>query len=173
MMKVEIRQGNIDDAKLIQEFAVKTFRESFEKFNSMENMTLYIDKCLTLDQIKEDIKTPGTNFFLAITDNQLVGYIKTNEGPGPKELSKVKTLEIERIYVDKKYHGEGIGKSLFDKCIQLAKIKRIKTVWLGVWEHNHKAIAFYKKGGFKKFGDHIFMLGRDPQTDWLMKKSLT
>jgi ribosomal protein S18 acetylase RimI-like enzyme len=81
-------------------------------------------------------------------------------------------LEIERIYVDSKFHGEGIGKSLLDKCIQLARLKNIKTVWLGVWEHNPNAIAFYKKYGFKKFDDHIFLLGRDPQTDWLMSKSV-
>jgi len=172
-MKIDIRQGNIDDAESLREFAIRTFKESFEKFNTAENMTLYIDKSLTLDQIREDLKAAGTNFFLAISDNQIVGYTKTNEGPGPKELNKIKTLEIERIYVDRRYHGEGIGKSLFDKCVQLAKLKKIKTVWLGVWEHNPNAVAFYKKCGFKKFGDHIFMLGRDAQTDWLMKKSLT
>jgi ribosomal protein S18 acetylase RimI-like enzyme len=172
MMKVEIRQGNIDDATLIQEFGIRTFKETFEKFNSKENMALYIDKCFTPEQIINDMKTPGTNFFLAIADNQITGYTKTNEGPGPKELNQKKTLEIERIYVDSKFHGEGIGKSLLDKCIQLARLKNIKTVWLGVWEHNPNAIAFYKKYGFKKFGDHIFLLGRDPQTDWLMSKSV-
>jgi ribosomal protein S18 acetylase RimI-like enzyme len=172
MMKLEIRQGNIDDAALIREFGIRSFKESFEKFNSAENMAQYIEKCFTLEQVKKDVKTLGINFFLAMADNQIVGYTKTNEGPGPKELNKKKTLEIERIYVDKKFHGEGIGKALLDKCIQLARLKKIKTVWLGVWEHNPNAIAFYKKCGFKKFGDHIFMLGRDAQTDWLMKKAI-
>ena len=170
MMKVTIRQGNIDDVAILQEFGIRTFRESFEKANTKENMDIYIEKSFSLEQINHDLKTIGTTFFIALSDNQLVGYTKTNEGLGPKELSNKKTLEIERIYVDKKYQGEGIGKLLLDKCFQLARLKKIKTVWLGVWEHNPKAIAFYKKCGFKKFGDHVFMLGRDAQTDWLMKK---
>jgi ribosomal protein S18 acetylase RimI-like enzyme len=46
------------------------------------------------------------------------------------------------------------------------------NIWLGVWEHNHQAIKFYTTWGFEKFGDHLFLLGDDPQTDWLMKKEL-
>jgi len=57
-------------------------------------------------------------------------------------------------------------------CIEVARQKSARVIWLGVWEKNNKAIAFYTKWGFEKFGEHVFMLGDDPQTDWLMKKVL-
>ena len=41
-------------------------------------------------------------------------------------------------------------------------------VWLGVWERNPKAIAFYRKFGFEVIGEHRFVLGRDPQRDLVM-----
>ena len=81
-------------------------------------------------------------------------------------------IEIERIYVRKEYLGKKVGGLLMKKCLELAQQKGYTLVWLGVWEHNAKAIAFYEKWGFEKFGSHAFLLGNDLQTDWLMKKNL-
>jgi ribosomal protein S18 acetylase RimI-like enzyme len=83
-----------------------------------------------------------------------------------------KAIEISRIYVTKQSKGRGVGKALMDKCIGTATEMNKAQIWLGVWEHNLHAINFYKKAGFEKYGEHIFMLGSDPQTDWLMKKQL-
>jgi ribosomal protein S18 acetylase RimI-like enzyme len=44
------------------------------------------------------------------------------------------------------------------------------VVWLGVWERNPKAIAFYKKFGFREVGAHVFPLGSDPQRDVVMAR---
>ena len=53
-----------------------------------------------------------------------------------------------------------------------AVAKTLDTVWLGVWEHNPKAIEFYKRCGFEVFDKHIFVLGNDPQNDLLMRKQI-
>ena len=45
-------------------------------------------------------------------------------------------------------------------------------MWLGVWEKNLKGIRFYERFGFKKFSEHLFVLGNDIQTDWLMMKKI-
>ena len=58
------------------------------------------------------------------------------------------------------------------RSIEIARQKNAQIIWLGVWENNQKAISFYMKWGFEKFSEHIFMLGNDAQTDWLMKKAL-
>jgi ribosomal protein S18 acetylase RimI-like enzyme len=58
-------------------------------------------------------------------------------------------------------------------CIAIAKQKAKEVVWLGVWEKNQRAIDFYLKFGFEKFGECDFLLGDDVQRDWLMKKHLT
>ena len=82
-------------------------------------------------------------------------------------------IEIERIYSVKEMLGKGVGKILMEKCLAIANEKNKKTVWLGVWESNKRAIEFYTRWGFEKFSDHIFPVGNDPQRDWLMKKLLT
>ena len=53
---------------------------------------------------------------------------------------------------------------------QQAKQNKKKYVWLGVWEKNVNAIAFYEKMGFKQAGQHLFQIGNELQSDLIMKK---
>ena len=61
---------------------------------------------------------------------------------------------------------------MYNKALQIAQEKNVGYLWLGVWEENHRALAFYKKNGFVEFDKHIFKLGNDPQTDIMMKLTL-
>ena len=59
-----------------------------------------------------------------------------------------------------------------DACVDVARQKQMDWIWLGVWEHNHRAIAFYEKMGFRIFERHLFLLGRDVQYDWSMRRKI-
>lgn len=67
---------------------------------------------------------------------------------------------------------QGFGNVLMNAAFKEAKRLQKKEVWLGVWEHNTNALAFYRKKGFKKFSEHVFVIGKDTQIDWLMKFEL-
>jgi GNAT superfamily N-acetyltransferase len=56
--------------------------------------------------------------------------------------------------------------------IEVAKENSVKFIWLGVWEHNPRAIRFYEKNQFVVFDKHIFMLGDDAQTDLMMRREI-
>jgi ribosomal protein S18 acetylase RimI-like enzyme len=103
--------------------------------------------------------------------NEIIGYAKMRVNL--VENPDMKSLEIERIYISKDYHGQKYGAMLMQKCIDVAIENNYESIWLGVWEHNPKAINFYQKWGFEIFGEHIFQLGDDAQTDFLMKKTFT
>ena len=172
-MNVIIRKAGLDDATLIQKFGIKTFRDSFKALNTPENMKLYLEKSFSLEKIHEELSDPDTEFLLAFTDQHIAGYAKVISNKNNNSLKEKPGLELERIYVAQQYIGHQVGKVLLEKCFQVAKEKKTKVVWLGVWEHNPRAIAFYRKWGFEKFGEHVFMLGNDEQKDWLMKKTLS
>ncbi len=171
-MHVVIRQADGNDLELIQHFGTKTFRDSFEKFNTPENMKLYLEKSFSTEQIRNELSEPGTEFHLAFIGQQIVGYTKMRLNKKIEGLEVDAALEIERIYVDREFHGKQVGKLLLDKCIQIARSNGMKAVCMGVWEHNPRAAAFYRKWGFEKFSTHVFMLGDDAQNDWLMAKKL-
>ena len=102
-------------------------------------------------------------------EDQTIGYLKVNFQQVQTELKDANSLEIERIYVLKEFHGQKVGQLLYQKAIQIAKSNMLKYVWLGVWDQNPRAINFYKKNGFIELDKHVFKLGNDEQTDLLMR----
>jgi ribosomal protein S18 acetylase RimI-like enzyme len=98
--------------------------------------------------------------------------LKLNFAEAQTELKNNTSLEIERIYVLKEFHGQNMGQLLYNKALEIATKLSIKEIWLGVWEKNKRAISFYKKNGFIEFDTHIFKLGNDDQIDIMMKLTL-
>lgn len=169
---ISVRTCNHHDVETLLSLGIKTFRDTFDEYNTSENMLLYINKTFTKKNIELEMQEPGTVFFLASDGRKAAGYAKLRTGRQPKGLEDPAALEIERLYAHRHYIGKRVGNILMQTCQAYAKKKGFKTIWLGVWEHNARAIAFYEKNGFQKFGEHTFVLGRDAQTDWLMKKHL-
>jgi len=153
----------------LQSISRQTFSETFSDFNSAADMDKYLEESFHIDRLKNELENPESLFFFAIYDGKKAGYLKLNSGASQTELQDNNALEIERIYVLKEYLGKKIGQALYDKAFAIAKEKAVKYLWLGVWEENHRALAFYRKNGFTAFGQHIFTLGKDEQTDLMMR----
>ncbi|MEI7830966.1 MAG: GNAT family N-acetyltransferase [Prolixibacteraceae bacterium] len=102
----------------------------------------------------------------------IIGYLNLNFDQAQTALINTKALEIERIYVLKEFQGKKVGQILFDTTLQTANRLKSEYIWLGVWEKNFRALTFYEKICFTEFGQHIFILGDDVQTDIMMKLNL-
>ena len=153
----------------LQSISVRTFSETFATHNSEENMELFLNEKMSVKQLTDELLNEVSEFYFAFTEDQLAGYLKINFGNVDKKISSKYSLEIERIYVLKKFQSRKIGYELYQKAVSRAKELSAEYTWLGVWEKNTKAISFYKKLGFKEFGAQKFKLGNDIQNDVLMK----
>jgi len=167
-----IKIADKTEAELIAELSRQTFYDSFEMYNTKENMDKFMNGQFTKEALMAEVGAAGNIFLLAYLTGEALGYARMRKTDNPPELGNVSAIEIARIYAVQKAIGKGVGKLLIERCIEIAKEKNEELIWLGVWEHNPRAIAFYIKWGFEKFGKHLFMLGDDPQTDLLMKKEL-
>lgn len=168
-----IQKVTLNNIKQLQEIGRKTFYETFAGSNTEDDMQKYLDDSFSELKLTAELTDPNSEFYFAILDDKVIGYLKVNFGQSQTELKDDKALEIERIYVLKEFHGKKVGQILYDKAIEIAKNKNADYVWLGVWEENPRAINFYKKNGFVDFDKHIFKLGNDEQTDIMMKLKLT
>ncbi len=172
MNEMELYQVQKADLLSLQEISRQTFFDTFGAVNSDEDMNQYLEVNLSLDQLTEELNNPSTSFFFAKSNNEILAYLKLNEAEAQTEKREVPSIEIERIYVRKEYQNRGVGQFLLDFSFQLTKDKKMKLIWLGVWEHNVSAIRFYERNQFQLFGKHSFILGSDEQTDLLMELHL-
>ena len=169
MSKIEIKKATISDLEIIQEISKQTFTETFAAMNTPENMVHYVRENFNPEQMTLEINNLESAFYLAVLENETIGYLKINFGNSQTEKQKENTLEIHRIYVLQAFHGKKVGQLLLDEAIKIAKQTGVDWVWLGVWEENHRALQFYSKNGFVEFDQHVFTLGNDIQTDLLMQ----
>ena len=169
---MQIRKLDITDLENLQKISITTFRETFEEVNSEKDMQKYLDENLSLERLKNEFENQNSEFYFAENNGEILGYLKLNFKDAQTEKVEENYFEIERIYVLKAFLGQKIGQILFDKAIEIGREKNLEYVWLGVWEENHRAIRFYEKNGFEIFGKHDFVLGKDVQTDLLMKMKI-
>jgi ribosomal protein S18 acetylase RimI-like enzyme len=169
---MQIIPVTFNDAAILLELSRKTFYDAFAHLNNAADIDAYAVKAFTLQKFRQELSNPYSYFYFGIVDDNIAGYIKINLNIAQTELQDPNALEVERIYILQQYQGQQLGKQLLSFAINTAVNKTLKYVWLGVWEHNYKAISFYESQGFVMFGSHPFVLGNDKQTDLLMKKEL-
>ena len=172
MNDISIKEATTADAGLIADLSRQTFYDSFAADNTPENMDQFMNEQFTREKLMEEVGTAGNIFLLAYVGDEVLGYVRLRETTNPLLIVNGPAIEIARIYAVQHGIGKGIGSALMKRCIEIARQKNARVIWLGVWENNQKAISFYTKWGFEKFSEHVFMLGNDAQTDWLMKKIL-
>lgn len=169
---MEVRKVDLKDIDKLKDIGKQTFVETFSSENSEENMIQYLENGFSTKKLKTELNDKNAEFYFAELGNKVIGYLKVNFGQSQTEIKDNNSLEIERIYVLKEFHGKKVGQILYQKAIELAKKQNMDYVWLGVWEQNPRAIQFYKKNGFEEFDKHIFKLGNDEQIDIMMKLKL-
>ena len=170
--KLKIRQASIEDAEIIADIGRRTFEETFGPDNTPENMEIYLNENFSLGRIKAELADTASIFLLAYENEDLIGYVMLYDGKKPDCVKGKRPVELVRIYVEKKFIGSGYGSGLMKACLDTAKSNGYGTVWLGVWQRNERAVAFYEKWGFTKAGTQKFVLGTDVQTDYVMVRSL-
>ncbi|USK58219.1 GNAT family N-acetyltransferase [Peribacillus asahii] len=171
-MTINIKKCTIEDLCILQEISYETFNETFKQQNSPENMKVYLERAFNLKQLEKELSNTSSEFFFVYFNDEVAGYLKVNINDAQSEGMSDKSLEIERIYIKNKFQKHGLGKYLLNKAIEIAMKRNKKKVWLGVWEKNENAIAFYKKMGFIRTGSHSFYMGDEEQMDFIMTKTL-
>jgi len=167
-----IRLATAADAALLVELGSRTFSETFAADNSPEDMAEYLAGSFSPEQLAAELADSLATFLIAEIDQIAVGYAMLHAGASSYQSSGEKPIELVRLYVSREWHGREVGAALMQACIDLALKRGHRTLWLGVWEHNGRARAFYSKWQFEEFGEHIFQLGEDPQNDILMARVL-
>lgn len=169
---IVIEKVDFSYSQEIFEIARSTFSETFLMYNTAENLAVYLQENINLKKINSQLRDSKSIFFVAKSGIDIVGYLKLNLSGSQTELNDNFALEIERIYVLKEYQNQKTGQLFVDKAIEIASEMNLQYIFLGVWEHNLKAIKFYKKNNFEVFDTHFFRIGADIQTDFLMKMYL-
>ena len=163
-----IRPAHAGDAAALAALAERTFRATFGPDNTVANLDLHCARTYGEAIQAAEIADPRRVTVVVDVDGALVGYAQLRWGRAPACVVAARPAEIQRVYVDAPWHGRGVAQALMEAMLAHARAGGADRVWLGVWERNARARAFYTKSGFVEAGDHAFVLGDEAQRDLVM-----
>lgn len=168
-----VRRATLEDAPVLAAIAEQTFRESFEDVNEPADLNLHCTTHFGADIQRAEITDANVIALLGLSEQGIpVGYAQVRlQSPSPW-IESAQVTELHRIYVQRDYIGTGIAHPLISAVLDLAQTHGASHTWLGVWENNPRAIAFYRKYGFDVVGEQVFTLGTDPQRDLVMARAM-
>jgi len=169
---VHVRPATVADAATLADLARRTFFDTFAATNDATDMALHLASAYGVDQQTRELTDRDVTTLLVEQDGAAVGYAQLRSEHVPECVTGPDPIELWRFYIDREWHGRGIAKPLMDAVKTEARRRGARTLWLGVWERNDRARAFYAKWGFVQAGTHIFLFGTDPQTDLVMVSAL-
>lgn len=169
---LNVRRASVEDAQLLATLGAQTFAETFAKDNTPEDMAAYVADSFSLERLTEELSDPLSVFFVAEVGGHAAGYAKIHSGEASEGVEGERPIELVRLYVSQEWLGRGVGQALMRRCIDEAREMGFQTIWLGVWERNDRALAFYRKWSFHEVGEHIFQLGSDAQRDVVMQRAV-
>ena len=177
-VEVAVRTATVSDAPLITELATRTFRETFGPDNTADDMTAYLARSFGLNKQRRELADPSVLYLLAMVGGDVAGYAMLQDGRDAVPACVANEdagapVELVRFYVTSQWHGRGVAHSFMKTCIEHARSRGGRRLWLGVWERNVRAIKFYEKASFRDVGSQVFMLGDDRQIDRIMVRSLS
>ncbi|MFZ9235099.1 MAG: GNAT family N-acetyltransferase [Algoriphagus sp.] len=168
----ELRKANFSDLPELLVLARTSFVQAFTEGNKPENVQAYLAEAFTESKLTQEMQEPASTFIVASLDGELVGYTKLNLSAAQADVQDPASVEVARLYTLEKVWGTGLGQQLLDAAIDFGRQEGKTWLWLGVWEHNARAIRFYEKNGLRIFGSHPFPFGDEIQNDWLMRLDL-
>lgn len=169
---IQIKNASVDDAVLISELGRRTFDETFTPTNDPESMREYMDAAFRVEVQTAELADPANHFYVARIGAEATGYAMVRQGSREAGIVAQRPIELVRLYALQEWLGRGIGPALMEHCVAEAVRLGHDVIWLGVWEFNPRAQAFYRKYGFREVGTHVFQLGDEAQTDLLMQRDL-
>ncbi len=168
-----VRHGIPEDAALLSVFGKKTFFETWEHTASKENLEIYMDESYAEEKIRMELSSPAHVYLMLEEEGRLLGFAKLEESAEPpEEIRQFRCLEINKLYLDSHSKGKGFGAVLMDASLELARVRQIECIYLGVWEENIRAVKLYTRYGFTPFGRHRFVMGTQVDWDVWMKREL-
>jgi GNAT superfamily N-acetyltransferase len=169
---VQLRTGRDVDAAALAVLSERTFRETFSADNAAEDVEQYVRETFGPEKQRDELRDPSRRIVIAWSADEAIGFYHLLAGVPEPSVTGPAPIELLRLYVCSRWHGQGVAAALLEHALSSSRAEGFLTMWLGVWERNLRARAFYRKWSFEEVGEHVFMLGRDRQRDLVLARGL-
>jgi ribosomal protein S18 acetylase RimI-like enzyme len=170
---LRVRVATADDATAIAELGAAAFTAAFGPANPPGVVEEYVAEAFAATTVAAQLADPSSVWLVASDGaGTILGMAHLQGGDAPPEVAGHRPIQLSRLYAAAGLTSRGVGSELMGAALARAADAGHDAMWLGVWEHNPRAVAFYRRWGFVEVGTVVFRLGDDDQTDLVMARAL-
>ena len=169
-MTIVYRDASLADLPAIDGLFRRSFADTFAHLYKPEDLAAFFDN-FTPQAWADEMADADYAFRLAEDEGKLVGFCKLGPPSVPVD-SRADRLELRQIYLDRRWHGQGIATELMDWAIAEAKKRGVAELYLTVYVDNVRAQRVYERYGFVPVGRYDFMVGNHADEDIIMRLTL-
>jgi GNAT superfamily N-acetyltransferase len=151
----------------------QAFRDAFAADVPENELAAYLAASFTPESLTAQIEDPLTLFLIAESDGEAIGYASLNPAEPPACVNGPDPVQLERLYLLKRWYGRGVGSLLMRACLSEARKRGYRTMWVSSWEINSRANSFYRKWKFEPIGRQDFLVGNDVQHDVIFVRRIS
>ena len=148
------KEDNVQLAQII--------RDTLTEFKANKPGTVYYDE--TTDQLFELFQKPGSIYYVALMDDEIVG----GGGIYPSDGLPNGTCELVKMYLLPEARGIGLGKRIIEECLAFAKEKGYSQVYIESMPELENALKVYEKFGFKYISAPLGNTGHHGCEKWML-----
>lgn len=167
-----VRPATTNDAPALAALLRDVFAATYGAAIPLATLDAYLARAFAPATVMHTIRHPGTIMLVALDAGVLCGACELDMSPVPAAITAPDAIELARLYVAASHHGKGVAAALLDAGQQAALVSGHRTIWLYVWEQNHRARGFYRKYGFGFVGHAPVWVDDVRFDDVLMLKEL-
>ena len=168
-----IRIATVEDVPVLCRLGAATFRETYAALSDPREVDEYADEHFTAERVQAWFRKPCARTLLAFVHGEPAGYAHLRHAKVPACVADRKAIELSRLYLLAAAQGTGLGGALMDAALAQADALEARTVWLGAYDRNVKALAFYARRGFEQVGTHEFEFGGLVYADPVLTRPVT
>lgn len=166
---LSFRDAREEDAADLAEIGRETFIETFGDLYAPSDLKQFLDDTFTADSMLAEIRDPDVEIRICFAGRRMVAYCKIGPCKLPIEREPAPALELHRVYVSQARQGVGVGRILLTWAIERARRRDARSLFLGVWQSNERAIAVYRSRGFEVVGTYKFKVGETLDDEFIMR----
>lgn len=157
-MNTMLRQAVPDDALVIGVLGTQVFLDTYATSGIRPLLAREVGEHFSTEAIAARLAEPDTRFLLAEREGHLVGFVQLGLAARHELVQAGPAVEVQRIYVQARFNGQGIGKALVAGAEHQARAAGAVALWLTAWVGNAHALAWYRRQGWRELGstDYVF-----------------
>lgn len=131
------------DLRAVRDITWTTWQSAYAAFVPVDDLKTYFAAHYSLGALRAVYTDPFVDGFIGTAEGGPAGYIRT------RYVREEHRFYVTSLYILPVFQGLGLGGRLLAAAEGRARHYGVDAVWLGVMTRNERALAWYRRRGFR------------------------